>query len=110
MQNPLDRAQWQAILQRLIGQLPGEDQSIYLQITRGSTGKRDHAIPTGIDPTVFVMTQPAEYPDAASLASGIKAVTLEDNRWLRCDIKAITLLANVLLRSEAMEYGQPRQS
>ncbi|MCW8903930.1 D-amino acid aminotransferase [Sedimenticola sp.] len=105
MQNPLDRAQWQAILQRLIGQLPGADQSIYLQITRGSTGKRDHAIPTGIDPTVFVMTQPAEYPDAASLASGIKAVTLEDNRWLRCDIKAITLLANVLLRGEAMEHG-----
>ena len=105
MQNPLDRAQWQAILQRLIGQLPGADQSIYLQITRGSTGKRDHAIPTGIAPTVFVMTQPAVYPDAAALATGIKAVTLEDNRWLRCDIKAITLLANVLLRGEAMEHG-----
>jgi len=105
MQNPLERGEWQAILQRLIGQLPGADQSIYLQVTRGSTGRRDHTIPSDIEPTVFVMTQPAVYPDAAALATGITAVTLEDNRWLRCDIKAITLLANVLLRGEAMEHG-----
>lgn len=105
MQNPLTRVRWQAILQRLIGQLPGQDQSIYLQITRGSSGSREHTIPVGIEPTVFVMTQPAIYPDAATLATGIKVITLEDNRWVRCNIKAITLLANVLLRSEARERG-----
>ncbi|WP_428608493.1 D-amino acid aminotransferase [Sedimenticola sp.] len=105
MQNPLTRPEWQALLDRLTAQLPGSDQSIYLQITRGSSGKRDHAIPPQISPTVFVMTQPAIYPDATTLATGIKAVTHQDNRWLRCDIKAITLLANVLLRSEAMDRG-----
>ncbi len=105
MENPLDRPQWQALLERLIAQLPGADQSIYLQITRGSSGRREHAIPSGIEPTVFVMTQPAIYPDAATLATGIKAVTLPDNRWERCNIKAITLLANVLLRSEAKDRG-----
>lgn len=101
MDNPLDRKAWQSILEQLTGQLPGSDQSVYLQVTRGSSGQRDHAIPTGITPTVFAMTQPAIYPDATTLAQGIKAVTLTDNRWGRCDIKAITLLANVLLRSEA---------
>ncbi len=105
MHNPLQRAEWHAILQRLVEQLPEQDQSIYLQITRGSTGQRDHPIPPAIEPTVFVMTQPAIYPDAATLATGIRAVTLEDTRWLRCDIKAITLLANVLLRSEALDRG-----
>ncbi len=95
MTNPLSPAEWQAILQR----------SVYLQITRGSTGKRDHAIPEGIEPTLFAMTQPAIYPDEASLANGVKAITLQDNRWHRCNIKAITLLANVLLRSEAMDHG-----
>ncbi|AKH21334.1 D-amino acid aminotransferase [Sedimenticola thiotaurini] len=105
MPNPLDRAQWQAILERLIAQLPGADQSIYLQITRGSSGRREHAIPSGIEPTVFAMTQPAVYPDATTLATGIKAITLDDTRWKHCDIKAITLLANVLLRSEAKDRG-----
>jgi D-alanine transaminase len=105
MRNPLERDEWRAILERLIGQLPGADQSIYLQVTRGSSGQRDHAIPAGIAPTVFVMTQPAVYPDPTTLATGIKAITLADNRWLRCDIKAITLLANVLLRSEALDQG-----
>lgn len=105
MQNPLDRAQWQSVLERLIAQLPGADQSIYLQITRGSSGRREHAIPDGLQPTVFAMTQPAVYPDATTLANGIKAVTLPDNRWERCNIKAITLLANLLLRSEAKDRG-----
>ncbi len=105
MTNPKSPAEWEEILTQLTRQLPGADQSIYLQITRGCTGKRDHAIPTDITPTLFAMTQPASYPDAATLANGITAITLPDNRWQRCNIKAITLLANVLLRSEATDHG-----
>ncbi|MCW8944920.1 MAG: D-amino acid aminotransferase [Sedimenticola sp.] len=105
MSNPKSTAEWGEILTQLIAQLPGADQSIYLQITRGCTGKRDHAIPTQITPTLFAMTQPASYPDATTLATGITAITLQDNRWQRCNIKATTLLANVLLRSEAMDHG-----
>ncbi|MCW8889438.1 MAG: D-amino acid aminotransferase [Sedimenticola sp.] len=105
MTSPKSPEEWREILSRLVNQHPGTDQSIYLQITRGATGKRDHAIPKHITPTLFAMSQPARYPDAATLATGIKAITLEDNRWQRCDIKAITLLANVLLRSEAMDQG-----
>lgn len=105
MQNPLSHVGWQTILGKLVQQLPGSDQSVYLQVTRGTSGRRDHAIPADITPTLFCMTQPAIYPDKRTLTHGISAVTLADTRWQRCDIKAITLLANVLLRGEASDRG-----
>lgn len=105
MANPLSHPAWQEILERLIEQLPGEDQSVYLQVTRGASSKRDHAIPEGIEPTIFIMTSPAVYADPAKIGSGVAAITLQDNRWHRCNIKAITLLANVLLRSDAVDQG-----
>ena len=71
-------------------------------MTRGADSGRDHAFPDGIHPTVFAMSSPAasRRPDA-----GIKAITLPDNRWGRCDIKATALLANVLARQAASEAG-----
>ena len=105
MRNPLPHDEWRQLLERLVAQLAGQDQSVYLQVTRGSTGQRDQAIPTGVTPTLFCMTQPATYPDPETLARGVSAVTRPDIRWQRCDIKAITLLANVLMRSEAADLG-----
>ncbi len=99
MSDPLSSAAWAAIFDRLI--VGPEDQQIYLQITRGVAPKRDHAIPAGIAPTVFVMCAPI----APIPLAGIKAITVTDIRWDRCNIKAITLLANVLLRQEAVEKG-----
>lgn len=99
MQSPLSDQEWTAIFDRLISGTA--DQQIYLQVTRGTASKRDHAIPAGIAPTVFVMcTQIAPIP-----LNGIKAFTANDIRWDRCNIKAITLLANVLLRQEAIDQG-----
>jgi D-alanine transaminase len=99
MSSPLSDAEWAAIFDRLTR--GSEDQQIYLQITRGVAPKRDHAIPTGIAPTVFVMCAPI----APIPLAGIKAITVTDIRWDRCNIKAITLLANVLMRQEAVEKG-----
>jgi D-alanine transaminase len=96
---PLDAGQWEAIFVRLIqGQ---EDQSIYLQITRGAGAKRDHAFPRGVPPTVFAMCTPI----APIPAEGVKAITVPDIRWQWCHIKAITLLANVLQRQQAVDEG-----
>lgn len=97
MASPLAAEEWAAIFERLI--VGAHDQSIYLQVTRGVAPKRDHAIPPDVTPTVFAMCTPiAPLPTA-----GIRAVTVTDIRWLRCDIKAITLLANVLLKQEALD-------
>ena len=105
MQNPLSDQAWTQMLERLVEQLPGYDQTVYLQVTRGAADIRDHAIPKGIVPTLFAMTSPMLPPDPALAQRGIAAITLDDTRWHQCNIKAITLLANVLLRQQANDRG-----
>lgn len=102
--NPLTRPQWRALFTDLIERNPGDDRSVYLQITRG-VAKRDHAFPKGVRPTVFAMVTPIAPPDPALAERGVPAITRLDTRWARCDIKAITLLANVLARQEAIDAG-----
>ena len=75
---------------------------VYLQVSRGADQGRDHAFPaTAIAATVFGMASPAPAPRT----DGLRAVTLPDTRWGRCDIKATALLANVLARQAATEAG-----
>jgi D-alanine transaminase len=103
--NPHDNAEWAAIVSEVIARNTGEDQSLYLHITRGAA-KRDHAFPKPpVAPTVFMMSNPLTTPSAEQLANGIACITAPDNRWLRCDIKAIALLPNVLLRQMAVDAG-----
>jgi len=100
--DPLDRAGWSRVLN---GVLEGDaDQSVYLQVTRG-VAPRDHAFPDPTVPTVFAYAQPLKPVPAEVLASGVAAVTLQDYRWGRCDIKSTSLLGNVLLRQEAVAAG-----
>ena len=105
MANPLGHAQWSAVLRELVARNGGGDRSIYLQVTRGAA-PRDHAFPAEATPTVFAMTTelPSHAPDALH-SSGVEAITVEDIRWAHCNIKAITLLPNVLLRQRAVEAG-----
>lgn len=119
--NPLSAGEWQAIFTRLIqanavqgstnaagagsaGAAGHADQSIYLQVTRG-VAPRDHAFPPKTTPTVFAYAQPLRYSPAADIENGVAAITASDLRWSRCDIKAIALLANALLRQEAIDQG-----
>ena len=100
--NPFDEAGWQQIIDSLIAHNEGDDQSIYLHITRG-VAARDHRFPANTPPTVFLMSNPLLAPDAAIVARGIKAITLPDIRWLNCHIKAISLLPNILFRQQAID-------
>lgn len=101
LHNPLSRQQWVEILENLVAHNQGSDQSIYLQVTRGPA-KREHNFPQQVVPTVFIMSEPVEKRPPSA---GAKAITCADNRWQRCDIKSIALLANVLLRQQAVETG-----
>jgi D-alanine transaminase len=103
MRNPLPFKQWRNIMEQLLEQRPNQDQSIYLQVTRGATTGRDHAIPEGLEPTVFIMASPIPEVDPKLATEGIKAVSLDDIRWHRCNIKATALLANVLLKQRAAD-------
>jgi D-alanine transaminase len=102
--NPYSELQWKQLLYKLLEQNPGQDASIYLQVTRG-VAKRDHAFPANITPTVFAMVSPLLVTDEAAFSRGVAAITLDDIRWQYCNIKAITLLANVLLRQTAIDEG-----
>jgi len=101
--------QWQDILDSLIEKNQHlsavGDFSIYLHITRG-VAPRDHAFPTKeVAPTVFIMCH-ALHPVSDKIRErGVEAISLVDNRWLNCHIKAISLLPNILLRQTALEQG-----
>ena len=104
MKNPHADAEWSDLLEQIIAGNEGADQYLYLHITRG-VAKRDHAFPKDVAPTVFIMSNPLLTPPKELLATGVAAITASDNRWLRCDIKAISLLPNVLLRQMAVDVG-----
>ncbi len=99
MDNPMSENEWSSVLNRLIQQNPQLDQSVYLQVTRGPAEQRDHRIPETVRPTVFAMATPIKYDPTEN--EGIAAITLDDIRWRLCNIKATTLLANVLLKQQA---------
>ena len=100
------RSRWAEVIREVVERNGGGHQSVYLQVTRGPAPRRDHRFPDQVEPTVLVMTGPLSADPTAPLAlQGIRAVTLADDRWLHCDIKAISLLANVLLKQTALDRG-----
>jgi D-alanine transaminase len=102
--NPLSGSEWSTMIHSLIETCSAEDQSVYLQVTRGPA-PRDHAFPGEARPTVFAYSKPLKTPGVQELNQGVQAIVADDIRWDRCDIKAIALLANVILRQQAVEQG-----
>lgn len=100
--NPLSNEGWHVMLNELLAQNQGDDQSVYLQVTRGSA-PRDHALPVNPVPTVFAMSNPLHPVSDKIRQQGVAAISLDDIRWQRCHIKAISLLPNILLRQEALD-------
>jgi D-alanine transaminase len=108
--NPLSRADWRAMLEELLRRNrdpsdPRDDQSLYLQVTRGVAMKRDHAFPVPERPTVMAMSTPIPAPAPNLAQQGVRAIRLPDSRWQHCHLKTITLLANVLSRQQALDAG-----
>ncbi len=99
--DPFSQEQWTSMIQELIRANHGGDQAIYIQITRGAAA-RNHVLTENIPPTVFAMSSP---PPSSAETIPIEAITTEDIRWQRCDIKATSLLANVMSRALAADSG-----
>lgn len=103
IQAPLGREEWRALLRRLIGEPPAPDQYVYLQVTRGVAPERDHLCPEGIEPTVLAFARPIKPRAPAIAEQGVACITRPDIRWLRGEIKSISLAAAVLMRREAAD-------
>jgi D-alanine transaminase len=104
LMNPMQDSEWQQIITQMIALHEPDNQSIYLQVTRGAA-PRDHAFPKAVSPTVLVMSNPLSSPDQVQIENGICAVSSPDLRWGRCDLKTIGLLPNVLAKQKAVEAG-----
>ena len=106
--NPLTRDEWLARCRELIALTAedsgADDQLVYVQITRG-VAPRDHVMPPGLVPTVFMMANPMKQPTPEQRHHGVACTTARDFRWERGDIKSISLLGNVLARQMSADHG-----
>ncbi len=103
--SPHTHDEWREILEELIRRNGGLDMYLYVQVTRGMEYGRNHAFPLQTTPSVFAMASPLPVLQPELRASGLSAITVEDIRWGRCDIKSTALLANVLMKQQAVEAG-----
>jgi len=106
--NPLSRAEWAAIAQRLALSLHesrgAANQLIYIQVTRG-VALRDHAMPPNLAPTVFVMVSEMKLASPAQREHGVACVTADDFRWEKAHIKSTSLLGAVFARQISVDAG-----
>jgi D-alanine transaminase len=97
---PMSHDAWISIFNHLLSYPHPGDRMIYVQVTRGAYPDRAHASPAQIIPTVFVAALPVTRKD---VSQGISAITVQDQRWNMCRIKATTLLANTLAKDAAQQ-------
>ena len=113
--NPMTPAEWHAVATKLIADYaqgdsdngPDDiqpDQIIYIQISRG-VALRDHAMPPGLTPTVFVMTNAMKLPSMQQRTHGVACVTADDFRWEKAHIKSTSLLGAVFSRQISVDAG-----
>lgn len=102
---PCSRDSWRALIGELIDRNRAPNCYVYLQVTRGAEFGRNHAFPSHSTPTVFAMCSPLPALTDEIRERGVSAITVEDFRWGRCDIKSTMLLANVLAKQAAAQAG-----
>jgi D-alanine transaminase len=101
---PYSSLQLTEMLEVLLKKSNLETGNIYMQVTRG-TAPRNHLFPTAnVTPTLVAYTIKSLRP-LENLKSGVKTILTEDIRWLRCDIKSLNLLGNLLAKQKASEQG-----
>ena len=104
MAPPMVRTALKVVMRETIRRNRSKHGLLYLQITRG-VAPRNHGFPEGVDSSLVVMTHRGQPYDAKTVSRGISVITVPDIRWKRVDIKAISLLPNVLARQKAFEAG-----
>jgi D-alanine transaminase len=99
---PYSRAEWTRHVLEGVKRAAYPEAKIYIQITRG-VAPRDHAYSDDATPTAVMTVREFHSLDRSVQATGVEAMTTEDIRWGRCDIKSVNLLANVLARQQVKQ-------
>lgn len=100
----MQRLDWENLVTEMIHRSGLNDCMVYIQVTRG-VAKRSHEFPLNSTPTIFCMVSPFERPSTNERTMGLTAASIPDLRWLRCDIKSVSLLGNVLAKQAAVDAG-----
>ncbi len=101
---PMSRSALKLVMRELLRRNRVRDGMIYVQMTRG-VAPRDHAFPPGCSASVVMTARRTKPVTREQLREGVSVITIPDVRWKRCDIKTISLLANVLGKQEALAAG-----
>ena len=105
--NPHSRDQWLERCRKLIEAFAerggATEQLVYIQVTRG-VALRDHVMPAGLEPTVFMMANAMKPASGEQRHQGVKCISARDFRWERGDIKSTSLLGNVLARQMSADH------
>jgi D-alanine transaminase len=99
---PVSMTAMMLIIRELIVRNSREDGGLYIQVTRG-VAKRDHPFPKKIRPVLVMTVCGPKTPKPHEVKDGVAVITTADIRWGRCDIKSVSLLANVLAKQKATE-------
>jgi D-alanine transaminase len=104
IEGALDDVPLNVVLREVIRRNGVVNGIVYLQITRG-IAPRDHGFPKAARPVMVVTARKARPANPKLVEDGVPVVTIPDIRWQRCDIKTISLVANVLGKQQAREAG-----
>ena len=104
LDSPHTHEQWLAIVSGLVKRNAAPECYVYVQVSRGAEFGRNHAFPAAATAaTVFAICCPLPEFSAEQRTRGLSAITVEDFRWGRCDVKSTMLLANVLMKQAATD-------
>ena len=102
--NPHSNENWSQLIRDLISYHQDyQNQSVYLQITRGCDNDRKHTH-SDLTPTVYMQSTPFVSKSKNDLLRGSSAITRDDIRWNQCNTKSISLLANIMYAQEANNH------
>jgi D-alanine transaminase len=101
---PMTRAALKLVSRELMRRNGLSNGFLYMQVTRG-VAPRDHKFPKNAKPAVVMTTRQVKPHSEELLSTGLKVITVPDQRWDRCDIKSVSLLPNILGKQAAVEAG-----
>lgn len=101
----LSHGDWAHVCQELIARNSADLAHLYIQVSRGAEFGRNHAWPEGLKPTLFAYCTELDPLPPAMTEKGVAAITAAETRWARRDIKATSLLANILLKKLSVDAG-----
>jgi D-alanine transaminase len=102
---PMSPKALELVGRKLLAKNGGGGALLYIQVTRGHA-RRDHPFPADAQPTLVMTARGFDYaPRVRQQATGIRILTQPEQRWGRCDLKTVGLLANVLAKQAARQAG-----